>query len=136
MVATRSEPAASSGRPAPAPADKRPPHRWKFFRAGGVDQVMLRDGRDLVRLAVLDQKLWVALAMPTRGVETETRTLDLLDTDKDGRVRVPEILAAVKWVEETWRNPDDLLEGGDAVELSALREGPVLDAVKKALAMT
>src|SRR5688572_24462071 len=102
-------------------AEKRNLHRWKFFRAGGVDQVMLGE---------LDQKLWVALAMPTRGVEIETRTLDLLDTDKDGRVRVPEILAAVKWVEETWKNPDDLLEGRDEVPLSALREGPTLDAVK------
>src|SRR5262249_343576 len=61
QVKVGSAPSASSG-------EKRAAHRWKFFRAGGVDQVLLRDGRDIVRLAELDQKLWVALAMPTRGV--------------------------------------------------------------------
>ena len=35
-------------------------------RAGGVDQVSLRDGNDLLALHELDQKLWVALAMPVR----------------------------------------------------------------------
>ena len=39
--------------------------RWQFFRAGAVDQVSLRDGADLLALPKLDQKLWVALAMPT-----------------------------------------------------------------------
>ena len=60
-------------------------HRWKFSRVGGVDQVVLRDGSDVVDLEQLDQKLWVALAMPTRGVELDPRTADILDTDKDGR---------------------------------------------------
>jgi hypothetical protein len=44
-------------------------HRWHFFRAGGVDQVSLRSGDDLMALAELDQKLWVALAMPASGVD-------------------------------------------------------------------
>ena len=42
------------------------PHRWKFIRAGGVDQVVIRSGADIVNLEHLDQKLWVALACPTR----------------------------------------------------------------------
>ena len=57
-------------------------HRWHFFRAGGVDQVSLRDGKDLTSLVELDQKLWVALAMPIKGVDLDVETLDLIDTDK------------------------------------------------------
>ncbi len=68
-------------------------HPWRFFRAGGFDQVRLDTGADLANLDQLDQKLWVALACPVRGLEFDTRTLELLDTDKDGRIRVPEILA-------------------------------------------
>ncbi|MHB8876953.1 MAG: hypothetical protein ACYC8T_24925 [Myxococcaceae bacterium] len=109
------------------------PHRWKFFRAGGVDQVMLRDGADVVHLDELDQKLWVALAMPTRGVELDARTLDLLDLDGDGRIRVPEILAAVKWVKETLVEPGDLLKRSDVVPLSAIREGPVRAGARRIL---
>ena len=72
-------------------------HLWKFFRAGGFDQVKLDSGADLTALDQLDQKLWVALACPTTGVEFDIRTLALIDTDKDGRVRVPEMIAATKW---------------------------------------
>jgi len=73
------------------------PHRWQFFRAGGVDQVVFRSGADIARIGELDQKLWVALACPTRGIEFDTRTLDLIDTDHDGRIRPPKLIAACRW---------------------------------------
>ena len=100
-------------------------HVWKFFRAGGFDQVRLDSGADLAALAALDQKLWVALACPTRGLEFDAATLDLVDTDKDQRIRVPEILAAVKWATERLRNPEDLITGAGkpALPLSAIQEG-------------
>ena len=72
-------------------------HIWQFFRAGGLDQVRLETGDDLAALRQLDPKLWIALACPTKGLEFDQRTLDLVDTDKDGRIRVPEILAATEW---------------------------------------
>jgi hypothetical protein len=97
-------------------------HRWKFYRAGGVDQVMIRNGLDIANLTDLDQKLWVALAMPTRGIEFDAKTLDLIDTDKDGRIRPPEILAAIKWIRGALRNLDDLTRGGDSVLLSAIND--------------
>jgi hypothetical protein len=49
-------------------------HTWQFFRSGGVDQVVFRNGTDIAHLPELDQKLWMALAMPTRGVEFDPRT--------------------------------------------------------------
>ena len=39
-------------------------HRWRFYRAGGVDQVRLDRGADILNLPDLDQKLWVALSAP------------------------------------------------------------------------
>ena len=72
-------------------------HQWKFFTAGGFDQVKLETGADLMNLDQLDQKLWVALACPTTGLEFCSKTAALIDTDKDGRIRVPELIAAVKW---------------------------------------
>ena len=44
-------------------------HIWRFFRAGGFDQVRIDRGSDIANLKSLDQKLWAALACPTRGVE-------------------------------------------------------------------
>jgi hypothetical protein len=41
-------------------------HKWRFYRAGGFDQVSLDHGADLLALDQLDQKLWVALACPAK----------------------------------------------------------------------
>src|SRR5580658_7474503 len=98
-------------------------HTWKFFSAGGFDQVNLESGADLANLDQLDQKLWVALACPTRGLEFDSRTLDLIDTDKDGRVRVPEVIAAAKWATSLLKNPDDLLRGPPTLSLAAINDG-------------
>jgi hypothetical protein len=49
-------------------------HVWKFFRAGGFDQVKLETGADLMHLHELDLKLWVALACPTKGLEFDAAT--------------------------------------------------------------
>lgn len=95
-------------------------HRWQFFRAGGVEQVSLRNGADIANLPTLNQKLWVALACPTRGLEFDTKTLDLLDADKDGRIRAPEVLAAVQWASEVFVKMDDLLGGSDTLPLAAI----------------
>lgn len=109
-------------------------HSWHFFRAGGVDQVSLRNGADLLALPELDQKLWVALAIPSTGIDVDPRTLELLDHDKDGRVRVPDIVDAVKWIGTTWKSADTVLEGGDSLALSAIKDPAVLAAAKRILA--
>ena len=97
-------------------------YSWKFFRAGGFDQVKLETGADLANLDQLDQKLWVALACPTRGLEFDSRTLDLIDTDKDGRVRAPEIIAAAKWITGLLKTPDELLKGAASLPLDAIND--------------
>jgi len=97
-------------------------HRWRFFRAGGFDQVKLSSGLDFANLDSLDQKLWVALACPTRGLDFDPRTIELIDTDKDGRIRVPELVAAAKFACENLKRPDDLLEGATELPLAAIND--------------
>jgi hypothetical protein len=109
-------------------------HTWHFFRAGGVDQVALRTGADILALPELDQKLWVALAMPTRDVAIDPATMDLLDEDNDGRVRVPDILAAVKWIGATWKNADEIVKGSESIALSSIKDAAIASAAKRILA--
>src|SRR5262245_32204661 len=97
-------------------------HRWRFFRAGGFDQVKLDSGEDLTNLDKLDQKLWVALACPTKGLEMDQRTMDLIDTDKDGRIRAPELLAAVKFACTYLKQPGDLFAGKDGLPLASIND--------------
>jgi hypothetical protein len=95
-------------------------HTWKFFRAGGFDQVHFTSGADLASIGELDQKLWVALACPVKGLEFDTRTLELLDIEKDGRIRATELIAAAKFAASHLKSPEDLMKGSDNLHLSAI----------------
>ncbi len=99
-----------------------PSHIWKFFRTGGLDQVTLATGADLLALDQLDQKLWVALSCPVKGLELDEKTLALIDTDGDGRIRVPELLGAIRWASLHLKDTGDLLKETDSLALSALND--------------
>ena len=97
--------------------------RWRFFRAGGFDQVRLDSAAELLALDGLDQKLWVALSCPVKGLEFDSRTLSFIDSDGDGQVRAPELLAAVRWAGERLQDPQVLERKLAGVPLSAIRGG-------------
>ena len=98
------------------------PHRWKFFRTGGFDQVCIETADDLRHLSELDQKLWAVLTVPTSGLEFDERTLQLIDVRGEGFVRAPDLLAAVKWACEVLRDPQILFTPGDQVSLEQVDE--------------
>ncbi|MFT3869633.1 MAG: hypothetical protein QM715_14350 [Nibricoccus sp.] len=97
-------------------------HHWKFFRTGGLDQVALETGADILNLENLDQKLWVALSCPVKGLELDEKTLALIDDDKDGRIRVPELLRAIKWTSLRLKDMGDLLKGSETLPLAAIND--------------
>lgn len=97
-------------------------HRWKFSTVGGVRRVKLSSGADLVHLASLDQKLWTALSCPVNGLEIDANTLALIDFDGDGKIRVPEILAAVSWLVSLVKNPDELLQPESSMPLASIND--------------
>ncbi|HPM77377.1 MAG TPA: hypothetical protein PK961_09815 [bacterium] len=92
-------------------------HRWNFFRAGGFDQVKLQTGADILALDKLDQKLWVALSCPVRGLEIDAKTLQLIDADHDGRLRASDIITTAKWAGGLLKNPDILFKPLDRLTL-------------------
>lgn len=97
-------------------------HQWKFFRAGGFDQVKLESGADLLALDQLDQKLWVALACPTTGLEFDPKTAALIDADKDGRIRAPELIDALKWTGGVLKNADELIKSSPTLALASIND--------------
>ncbi|HBX50098.1 MAG: hypothetical protein A2275_01690 [Bacteroidetes bacterium RIFOXYA12_FULL_35_11] len=97
-------------------------HVWQFSRVGGVNRVNLDTGMDLLNLEYLDQKLWTALSCPVHGLEIDAKTLELIDTDHDNRIRVPEIIAAVKWLTSVIKNPDELTKRNDVLPLDFINE--------------
>ncbi|HET8732956.1 MAG TPA: hypothetical protein VFM45_04190, partial [Anaeromyxobacteraceae bacterium] len=105
-----------------AQAGSPSPYPWRFHRVGGLDQVQLERAEDIRNLDRLDQKLWVALGCPVKGLEIDPATLALLDDDKDGRVRVPEVLAAVRFVDARLKDLGEIVAGKDTLPLGAIRE--------------
>ncbi|MEP7073030.1 MAG: hypothetical protein ABI727_02525 [Nitrosospira sp.] len=99
-----------------------PLHTWNFFRAGGFDQVQIDSGADMLALKELDQKLWVALSCPTRGIEFDNKTLDLIDHDADAHVHANEVLSAIAWAGGLLRNSDLLVKGSDSVALADIND--------------
>src|SRR4029078_1747823 len=77
---------------------------------------------DLMNLDQLDQKLWVALACPTSGLEFDSKTLALIDTDHDGRIRPPELIAAFKWAGSCLKDPEQLLKSSPSLPLNSIKD--------------
>lgn len=114
-------------------------HIWQFSSVGGVNRVNLETGMDLVSLEYLDQKLWTALSCPIHGMEIDSKTLELIDTDKDEKIRVPEILEAVKWITSLIKNADDLVKENHFLPLAAINDSTeegrnLLESAKRILA--
>ncbi|OHC69524.1 MAG: hypothetical protein A3H93_15455 [Rhodocyclales bacterium RIFCSPLOWO2_02_FULL_63_24] len=113
------------------------PHAFKFFRAGGFDQVRIDTAADLLALKELDQKLWVALSCPVQGIEFDQRSLALIDSDGDGHIRAPELLAAIDWAAARLADPGVLAQGLDGVPLTAIQDddigAPLLAAARSLL---
>ena len=91
-------------------------YSWKWFRAGRMQQVSLTCGADVAALAELDRKQWIALSMPTTGIRFDLRMLELMDTDHDGRIRTPEVLAAIDFLKAKNVDFDSLFTAGEAEE--------------------
>ncbi len=94
--------------------------KWRFFSAGGFDQVSLESGSELASLDELDRKLWVALSCPVKGTFFDPDTLSLLDSDGDGHVRAEDVVAAVEWAASQLNDPEWLAKGVDILPLSCL----------------
>ena len=94
------------------------PYAWKYCSVGGVTRINILSGEDIRHLHELDQKLWTVLSCPTFGLEFDRRTLELLDTDGDQRIRVNEVTAVSQWLCKVISNPDMLLKGEDFIALS------------------
>lgn len=97
-------------------------YNWKFKSIGGTSRVDISCGEDIKHLGELDQKLWTVLSCPTTGLEFDQKTLEIIDKDKDGKIRVGEIIAAAEYLTSAVKDADLLLKGEDTIALSQFNE--------------
>lgn len=109
--------------------------KFNFFCAGGVEQLSVRTAEDLAAVEALDPKLWLAISMPTDGIDFDARTLELIDSDGDGRIRVAEVKAAVAFVREHFVDFSSFFAGKNTFPLSAINpESPLAERAEKLIA--
>ncbi|MBQ1266565.1 MAG: hypothetical protein IIY06_07335, partial [Proteobacteria bacterium] len=101
---------------------KNTAYDWKFCTIGGVTRVKIASGQDIAHLDELDQKLCTVLSCPIVGLEFDEKTLAMMDTNKDGKIRVNEVKAAAKWLTSVLKDPDLLLKQEDTIKLSAFNK--------------
>ena len=97
-------------------------YNWKFSTVGGVTRVNIESGEDIAHLNELDQKLWTVLSCPVKGLEFDEKTLALMDADKDGRIRVNEVVTASQWLTKVLKDMNYLLEGKDTIDFSQVQD--------------
>ena len=97
-------------------------YNWKFSTVGGVTRVNIETGEDIAHLDELDKKLWTVLSCPVKGLEFDERTLTLMDTDKDGKLRVHEVQAAAEWLKHVLVDMNYLIEKSDTVEFCEISD--------------
>ena len=98
-------------------------YNWQYCSVGGVVRVKVSSGEDLAHLGELDQKLWTVLSLPTKGLEFDSKTLELLDADGDGKIRVPEVVSAAEWLTTVIKDRNSILEGRKALPLAIIDTG-------------
>lgn len=113
-------------------------YKWKYGSLGGAIRIAVENGEDIAHLGELDQKLWTVLSCPTEGLEFNRRFLEILDTDKDGKIRVNEVTEATNWITSVLKNPERLLDDQTEISFDNINaENPegaaLIDASKKVL---
>ena len=105
-----------------APINKEQKYKWEFCNIGGTSRVKISSGKDIANLSQLDTKMWTVHSCPVKGLEIDERSLNYMDCDADGKIRVNDILCVSKWMTSALKNPDLLLEGKDSINLEDLAQ--------------
>jgi len=95
-------------------------YKWNYCSLGGVVRVNIASGEDIAHLGELDQKLWTVLSCPVEGLEFDRKTLSLLDTDNDGKIRVAEVISAAEWLTSVIKDKDLILKGDSELPLGQI----------------
>lgn len=88
-------------------------YKRRWFKAGGTLQADLLCGKDIENLHLLDRKHFLVMSMPVKDVRFDRRTLAFLDSDKDGRIRIDEVLGAIAFLKSKNVGLDSLFSPSD-----------------------
>jgi len=98
------------------------PQPLVYRRYGGSLQVSIPSFEVLVEAVRIPETQWLATACPLEGLNCDPRFLAFVDTDKNGRIRVAEVRAAVEHTARMLKSYAGADAASDVLELGALSE--------------
>ncbi len=106
-------------------------YKWNYVSVGGSTRVKISSGEDVRHLPELDKKLWTVLACPTTGLEIDSESLRLMDTDGNGKLRVTEVQEAATWLCSVLKNPQTLFRQRAELKLDDIADETILSVAKE-----
>jgi len=106
-------------------------YKWNYVSVGGSTRVKISSGEDIRHLPELDKKLWTVLACPTTGLEIDSESLRLMDTDGNGKLRVTEVQEAAKWLCSVLKNPQTLFRQRAELKLDDIADEAIRAVAKE-----
>ncbi len=94
--------------------------RFRFQRFGRTNHLRIDSWQDLEAVLELDEALWVATTAPTATINCDPVFLDMMDTDRDGRLRADEVKAAIRFLFENLSDRSGIAPGNTRLELGAV----------------
>ena len=100
-------------------------YNWSFANVGGVTRVRIQSAEDIRHLGELDKKMWTVLSCPVNGLEISSDSLNLMDTDGDGKLRVKEVIATADYLCAALKEPKSLFEQSDVIDIENIADEAV-----------
>lgn len=98
-------------------------YNWKYCSLGGEVRVDISTGEDIAHLGELDQKLWTVLSCPVNGLDIDRTTLEMIDADSDGKIKVGDVVGAADWLCSYVKDKDSILKGESVLSLDNINVG-------------
>jgi len=102
------------------PASSSPARRMSFNRFGRSYHLRIDTAEDLRGAVELDEAHWVATGAPIETINCDRAFLELVDTDRNGRIMCFELAQAVRWLFKVLRETGGVTTGSDSLAIDAV----------------
>ena len=95
---------------------------YRFDRFGRSYHLHISSADDLANALELDEALWVATSVPITTLRGDEVFFNLVDSDRNGRIRVEELCDAIRWVHAVLRDTQPVTDRSDVIRLDTVDE--------------
>ena len=102
--------------------DSAAARKSSFKKLGDSYHFRIENHHDLQDILELDEALWIATTAPSSTLKTDRIFLELLDSDRDGRIRAEEIKDGIRYLLENLTVPGAIQEHNTSLPLATVSE--------------